>query len=210
MDEIILIGAGGHARACVDVIELSGQYKIAGFIEKDETSSQKNLGYSIIGTDDDLDSFRKNYTNVLITIGQIKFPSKRIRLYQLLQEMGFTLPVIISPRAYVSKHARIGAGTIVMHDAIINANAKIGGNCIINNKALIEHDTAIGDHCHISTGAIVNGEVIVGNESFIGSGAVIKQCISIGINCVVGAGAVVTKNLEEKGVYVGAPAKNIK
>ena len=158
MDKIILIGSGGHARACIDVIELSGQFKIAGFIEKDEASIQNNLGYSIIGTDGDLNALRKIYTNVMVTVGQIKSPLTRIKLYQLLQEMEFTLPVIISPRAYVSKHAQIGDGTIVMHDAIINANARIGENCIINNKALIEHDAVIGDHCHISTGAILNGE----------------------------------------------------
>ena len=51
MDDIILIGAGGHSRSCIDVIELSLQFKVAGLVEKDETSSQENLKYPIIGTD---------------------------------------------------------------------------------------------------------------------------------------------------------------
>ena len=200
MDKILLIGAGGHARSCIDIIETVGQFKIAGVVEKDENMTNANLGYPIIGTDNDLDNLRKKYDYALITVGQIKSPAIRIKLFQLLKELDFTLPAIISPHAYVSKHAQIGEGSIIMHGAIVNANAKIGINCIINNKSLIEHDAVIGDHCHIATGAIINGEVSVGNETFIGSGAVTKQCISIGNNCIVGAGVTLKSNVNSKQV----------
>jgi len=196
MDEIILVGAGGHARSCIDVIELSGQYKIAGLIEKDKKNRQENLGYPIFGTDDDLENLRQKYSHALVTVGQIKSPATRIKLFQQLQKMNYTLPVVISPKAYVSKHAQIGDGTIVMHDAMVNAKVKVGKNCIINNKALIEHDVIIGNHCHIATGAIVNGEVKVGSESFIGSGAVTKQSVVIGSRCVIGAGAIIKTDIE--------------
>ena len=200
MKEILLIGSGGHARSCIDVIEISNQYEIAGMIEKDESMTNANLGYPIIGTDDDLMVLRQQYKNALITVGQIKLPKIRIKLYQLLKELDFTLPVIVSPHAYVSKHAQIGEGSIIMHGVIINANAIIGNNCIINNKSLIEHDAVIGDHCHIATGAIINGEVSVENETFIGSSAVTKQAISIGKNCVIGAGVVLKNDIESKKV----------
>jgi len=196
MDKILLIGAGGHARSCIDVIESVGQFEIAGVVEKDESMTNANLGYPIIGTDNDLDNLRKEYEFSLITVGQIKSPAIRVKLFQLLKELGFTLPAIISPHAYVSKHAQIGEGSIIMHGAIVNTNAKIGINCIINNKSLIEHDAVIGDHCHIATGGIINGEVFVGNETFIGSGAVTKQCISIGNNCIVSAGIVLKSDVE--------------
>ena len=196
MDKILLIGAGGHARSCIDVIETVGQFEIAGVVEKDESMTNANIRYPIIGTDNDLDKLRKKYDYALITVGQIKSPAIRIKLFQLLKELDFTLPTIISPHAYVSKHAQIGEGSIIMHGAIVNANAKIGINCIINNKSLIEHDAVIGDHCHIATGGIINGEVFVGNETFIGSGAVTKQCISIGNNCIVSAGIVLKRDVE--------------
>jgi len=196
MDEIILIGTGGHSRACIDVIELSGQFKIAGLVGDGVSKGKENLGYSVIGKDDDLKRLRQSYSNVLIAVGQIKSPATRMKIYVLLQESNYNLPVIISPRAYVSKHAYIGKGTIVMHDAIVNANAKVGKNCIINNKVLIEHDAIVGDHCHISTGAIVNGEVEIGNESFLGSGVVTRHSLSVGNNCVIGAGIVVKNDIE--------------
>ena len=200
MDEIILVGAGGHARSCIDVIELSGQFKVGGLVEKDEKNGPGNLGYPILGTDDDLQDLRQKYSHALVTVGQIKSPATRIRLFRRLQELDYQLPFIVSPSAYLSKHAQISDGTIVMHDAIVNAKAKVGNNCIINNKALIEHDAVIGDHCHIATGAIVNGEVTVGNESFIGSGAVTKQCISIGNNCIIGAGVTLKSDIESNQV----------
>ena len=200
MDKILLVGAGGHARSCIDVLEEENQFEIAGLIEKGESISNESLGYPVIGTDDDLKVLRQQYKNALITVGQIKLPKIRIKLYQLLKELDFTLPVIVSSQAYVSKHSQIGEGSIIMHGVIINSNAKIGNNCIINNKSLIEHDAAIGDHCHIATGAIINGEVSVGDETFIGSGALTRQAISIGENCVIGAGVVLKNDIKSNKV----------
>ena len=200
MNEILLIGAGGHTCACIDVIEISGEYQIVGLIEKDKKDIHRNLGYPIIGIDDDLKALKHKFNNALITVGQIKSPKTRVRLFDLLNQLDYTLPVIVSPKTYVSKHAQIGQGTIIMHGAIVNANATIGKNCIINNRALIEHGAVIGDHCHIATGSIINGEVSVGNKTFIGSGVITKQSISIGSNCIIGAGAVVKIDVASKQV----------
>ncbi len=195
MNEIILIGTGGHARSCIDVIEHGGLYNISGLISENAKCEDDIFGYPILGTDDNLSEFRKKYKFAFIGIGQIKTAKIRVRLFELLNKLGYILPTIVSPRAHVSKHAKIGDGTIVMHDAVVNANARIGKNCIINNKALVEHDVIIGDHCHIATGAIVNGEVKAGNEIFFGSGVVIKQSVSIGDRCVIGLGIVIKKDL---------------
>jgi len=196
VNEIILLGAGGHAHSCIDVIELSNQYQIAGLVAELDSNKERNLRYPILGNDDDLLNLRKIFNYALVAVGQIKSPSVRIRLFQRLQELDYKLPVIISPRSYVSKNAQIEEGTIILHDVMVNTNVKVGKNCIINNKALIEHDAVIGNHCHISTGAIINGEVTVGNGSFIGSGTVTKQSVSVGKDCVVGAGVVIKKDIE--------------
>lgn len=205
--ELLLIGAGGHCRSCIDVIEQEGRFHIAGIVDKAEAEVKTEveaevLGYPVIGTDDDLPELRKKYQYALVTVGQIKSPDVRIRLYQRLVELDFELPAIISPLAYVSKHASIGQGTIIMHHALVNAGAKVGDNCIINTKALIEHDTIIEDHCHIATGAVVNGGVVVGRGSFVGSNSVSLESVTIGKNCVIGGGARVLKNLEQKTRHV--------
>jgi sugar O-acyltransferase (sialic acid O-acetyltransferase NeuD family) len=194
-EKIILIGGGGHCKSCIDVIEQSGMYRIAGIVDVSEKLHQKLLGYKIIATDDDLPRLVNEYENFLITLGQIKSPDKRIKLFKILKDLRVKLPVIISPLAYVSKHAEIGDGTIIIHQALINAGAKIGSNCIINTKALIEHDAVIGDHCHIATGAIINGGVRVGSGTFFGSNTVCKEYIEIRENSVIGCGAKITKDI---------------
>jgi sugar O-acyltransferase (sialic acid O-acetyltransferase NeuD family) len=184
--KLILIGAGGHAHACIDVIEQQGGYQIAGLIGMHEELHTQHFGYAVMATDGDLPQVAKSYQYALITVGQIQTPDHRIRLYQQACALEFQLPTIIAPSAYVSPHATIGAGTIVMHGAIVNAGARVGNNCIINSRALLEHDSAVEDHCHISTGTILNGGVHIGAGSFVGSGSIIKEGIALGTRCVVG------------------------
>jgi sugar O-acyltransferase (sialic acid O-acetyltransferase NeuD family) len=178
-EPILLVGGGGHCKACIDVIEQGGFFKIEGIVDLPGKLHQAVLGCPVIGCDKDLADILKSCPNVLITLGQIKSPGRRIELFNELQQIGAQFPVIISPLAYVSPHAQVAAGTIVMHHALINAGAKVGKNCIINSKALVEHDAIIEDHCHISTRAVINGEVELGSGSFFGSGAIAAENASI-------------------------------
>lgn len=188
---ILLIGGGGHCRSIIDVIEAEGTFTIAGIIDQKERIGEKVLGYAIIGCDEDLEKIFHDIKYAMVAVGQIKSPDIRIKLWERLKTVGFKTPTIISPRAYVSKHAKIGIATVIMHDALVNANAIIGDNCIINSKALIEHDSQIADHCHISTGAIVNGGTIVSEGTFFGSNAVSKESITIAPRSFIKAGSLV-------------------
>jgi len=179
MKDILLVGGGGHCKSVIDVIELEGKYNIAGIIDKKELIGQEVLGYKVIGCDDDLEELFEAYKNAVVTVGQIKSNNLKVKLFNTLKNIGYNLPTIISPLAYVSKHATVEEGTVVMHQSLINANAKIGKNCIINTKALVEHDAKVEDNCHISTGAIVNGGAVVRANSFVGSNATTKEYIKV-------------------------------
>lgn len=197
MRDIVLIGAGGHAASCIDVIESEGRFRIAGLVGMESELHQRLCGYEVIATDDTLSELAKEYRCALITVGQIKSCESRLRLYRQACAAGFEMPVIVSPFAHVSRHASVGPGSIIMYGAMVNANAKVGSNCIINSRALVEHDAEVGDHCHISTGAILNGNVYVGEASFIGSGAVTKHGISIGKACLVGMASAIRHDLPD-------------
>lgn len=177
--EIILVGGGGHCRSVIDVLELEDTYKIAGIIVNDMPKGSTVLGYEVIGNDDDLETLFKSYKNAIVTVGQIRTNTIRVKLFKRLKQIGFTLPVIVSPLAYVSKHAQIDEGTIIMHQALLNANVKVGKNCIINTKALLEHDVIVEDYCHISTAAVINGSAIVKKNTFFGSNAVSKEMTEV-------------------------------
>jgi sugar O-acyltransferase (sialic acid O-acetyltransferase NeuD family) len=189
--KIILIGGGGHCRSVIDVIEQEAKFEIIGIIDKSEFLGSKILGYRVIGNDLNLKSLAEKYKYALITVGQIRSPILRIKLFDLAIKAGFILPVIISPNAYVSKYSKIGNGSIIMHHAIVNPNTFIGDNCIINSKALIEHDCIISNHCHISTNAIINGEVKIGSKCFIGSNVTTKNRVIIKKNSFIKAGTLV-------------------
>lgn len=178
-EKIILIGGGGHCKSVIDVVEQEGRFEIAGIIEKYVGESKVVLGYPLIGTDDALEKLRQEYSYACVSIGHLTSNKVRVKLFEKLKVLEFKMPVIISPFAYVSQHATIGNGTIVMHHAMLNATVEVGENCIINSKALLEHDVFVGDNCHISTGAILNGGVSVASNSFVGSGSIVKQGIEI-------------------------------
>jgi sugar O-acyltransferase (sialic acid O-acetyltransferase NeuD family) len=191
MKDIVLIGGGGHCKSIIDVIEQEGRFKIIGIVDKLELLGSNVLGYSVIGGDDDLPRLAKKHKHALITVGQIKSPLLRIKLFDLAVKAGFTLPYIVSPNAYVSKHSSLGNGVVVMHNAIINVNTTIKDNCIINSKALIEHDCLISAHCHISTNATINGGVKIGSGCFVGSNVTTKELVTISKNSFIKAGSLV-------------------
>ena len=51
---LILIGGGGHCKSCIDVIEMEGKYHIAGIVDVSKKLQKRILGYTIMGTDQDL------------------------------------------------------------------------------------------------------------------------------------------------------------
>lgn len=201
MKTLLLIGGGGHCRSCIDVIEVSQHYAIAGIVDRGAKAGATVLSYPILGDDHDLPQLLKKYPAALITVGQIKSAESRIGLFERLKSLGAELPNVVSTHAYVSRHALLAEGTVVMHGAILNASACVGENCIINSQVLIEHDSIVEAHCHISTGVKLNGNVHVETGCFIGSGSVVREGVRIGANSLIPAGSVVLSDVEADTIY---------
>jgi sugar O-acyltransferase (sialic acid O-acetyltransferase NeuD family) len=207
-EDIILVGGGGHCKSVIDVAESAG-YSILGILERPEEVGKEIFGYPILGTDDDMAQYADK-AFFLVTVGQIKSPSLRIKLHQMIESANGQLATVVSPTAHVSKHAIIDAGTVVMHHAVVNAGAQIGKSCIINTFANVEHDVVVGNYCHLSTGSIVNGNAHLGEGIFIGSQSVVNQGVCIGNHIVVASSSLVNENLTEEGVYAGVPVRKVK
>ena len=151
---LILVGGGGHCKSVIEAAESAG-YNILGVLDTPENVGKQVLAYSVIGTDDDIPQY-VDKAEFVITVGFIKNPAIRIKLYNKVKEAGGKLATVIASTAHVSKYSTIGEGTVVMHQAFVNAGAHIGANCIINTFCNIEHDAEVGNQCHISTGTMVN------------------------------------------------------
>ena len=204
MKPLVLIGGGGHCKSVIEAAESAG-YQILGVLDMPEEVGKADLSTQVIGTDDDIPAY-VDKAEFVITVGFIKNPAIRIKLYNKVKEAGGKLATIVASTAHVSKYATIGEGTVVMHQAFVNAGANVGNNVILNTFTNIEHDSVIGNQCHISTGTMVNGDCKVGDNCFIGSQSVLANGITVGDDIVVGAGSLVRKSIKEKGIYSGNPA----
>ena len=208
MNNLILIGGGGHCKSVIDVAESAG-YTILGILDRSIPVGATVLGYKVLGNDDLIEPYLDK-AEFIVTVGQIKSPAIRIRLNKMVIDAGGKLATVIAPTAHVSKYATIGEGTVVMHQAVVNAGVQIGMGCIVNTFANIEHDVKLGNFCHVSTGAMVNGEAEIGEGTFIGSQSVVNQCVKVCNMTVVASGSVVHKDITEAGVYAGNPIKRVK
>lgn len=205
-EKIVLIGAGGHCKSVIETIEDGGFYSIAGIVGEPGQLNETVLGYRVIALDENLPQLIKEYRNFFVTIGQIRHSTPRVKIFNKLVELGCHLPVVTSPKAHVSKHAKIGQGTLIMPFAFINAGVTIGDNCIINTAAIIEHETSIGAHNHVSTGCVVNGNCTVGNNNFLGTNSTLLNNITVGSYNLIGASSVVVKNVGDHLKLFGNPA----
>ena len=199
MEDILMLGIGGHAHSVVDSIEQNGIYNIIGFLDKEERQGEHFRDYQVIDTDAALGKYYDNgIRNAFITIGYMGKHTIREKLYCQLKEIGYTLPNVIDNSAIIASDVSLEDGVFVGKRAIINANTYIGKMCIINTGAIIEHDCKVEAFSHISVGSILCGGVHVGREAFVGANAVVIQGKSVDDQCIVGAGEIVVKSINDK------------
>ncbi len=189
MKDIVLIGFGGHAKSVADTIERMGQFNIVGYTDVKEDIECSRYKYR--GTDDVLkDIYDSGVKCAAVGVGYMGKGDTRDKLYKMLKDIGFELPVIIDPSAIVSETAVVEEGTFIGKGAIVNAEAKVGKMCIVNSKALVEHETVVGDYSHVAVGAYLCGQVSLGDHVFVGAGAVVVQCVNVSAGSFIKAGEV--------------------
>jgi len=208
--DIVLVGGGGHCKVLISILKKLDTFNITGISDLKENLGKEVLGIETRYTDDQLEELHdKGIKYAFVTLGSVSNPDNRIRLFEMLKQIGFEIPVIISKDAIVDESVETEEGTVIMPGAIINPGTKIGKNCIINTGAIIDHDCMIGDHVHIAPGGTLSGSVKIGTGSHIGTGASVIQGIEIGSRVIVGAGSVVVNTIQDNKKVMGVPARNI-
>lgn len=190
MEDIILVGYGGHAGSVADCIERQHKYKITGYTDVEQRSTR----YRYLGTDAVLkECFQKGIQNAAVGIGYLGKGTTRMQLYEELKQIGYTLPMIADPTAIISETVQIGEGVFIGKGAVVNTGTQIGKMAIINTKALVEHDCIVGEFAHVAVAAVLCGQVKVGEAAFIGANATILQCLDISANVIVPAGETIRR-----------------
>ncbi|MDP5149803.1 acetyltransferase [Rheinheimera baltica] len=201
MNILAILGASGHGRVVADAARLSEQWAEIIFYDDAFPHLQVSGGIPVVGNSSAL--LQRHDCDVVVAIG-----NNTIRLNRLmeLRDAGLSLAVVKHPASVVAGDVVLGAGTVVLANAVINTLAKIGMGCIINTSSVVEHDCELGDGVHIAPAASLAGEVIIEQRCWIGIGAVVKQAIRLEHDIIVGAGAVVIKSAAANQTLVGVPA----
>lgn len=201
MADVIILGAGGHARVVADIVLRQG-HRVLGFLD-DAPTAEGAYGIALLGPIDDY----KKWPDARFAMG---IGSAAVRRKLASRMVGVQWHTAIHPSAVISPLGTvIGEGSVVMAGAVVNPGAKIGCHCIINTGAVVEHDNDIRDYVHISVGAKLAGAVTIEENTWVGIGAVVSNCLTVCGDCMLGAGTVVVKDIDTPGTYVGVPARRL-
>ena len=204
MSGLLIVGAGGHGRVVADAAEESGKWSRVAFVDDRYPAIQESGEWPVLGPIANCRCWIGEYPDAVVAIGD-----NRLRLSQLrrLSQVGYRLPSVVHPTAYAGRRVELGAGSVLMAQAVVNAGARVGDACIVNTAAVIEHDCELADGVHVSPGAALAGGVRVGECSWIGIGASVIQEVRIGADAIVAAGAAVVRDVADGRTAVGIPAR---
>lgn len=203
---IVIFGAGGHAKVVADIILSAKKYNISSFID----DSKKNQSIWNIPIISESDFLKKKIINKgIIAIGD---NSVREKVAQKIKNImpDFIFITAIHPTSYIATDTQIKEGTVVMANSTINPSSIVGAHCIINTNSSVDHDCIIHDYASLAPNSCIGGNCEIGKSTAISIGATLFHRIKIGENVIVGGGSVVTRDIRSKTVVYGVPAKVIR
>ena len=176
---LLILGAGGHGKVVLDVVESMKCYETIHLLDDGKEVGAEVLGHEVVGKVSECHLYSKDYTDAIVALGNNEV---RLELTRKLKELGYHIPILVHPTSVVSQYANIKEGTVIMPQAVVNADSRIGVACIINTGAIVEHDCVVGDGAHIAYrtvlgggGAKVRSEVLVDIGEVVGRNE--ERCI---------------------------------
>ena len=198
---LVVIGAGGHGKVVADNALRNGYVNIY-FLDDNAVGSC--MGFSIVGKCSEIEKMNDGNTDFVIGIG-----NNAIRKV-IAERYDVKWATLIHPSAQIAANTSIGEGSVIMAGAVVNACATVGKHCIVNTGAIVEHDNVLENYVHISPSATLGGAVHIGEQTHVGIGSTVINNINVCDSCIIGAGATVIRDINDKGTYVGVPARKIK
>jgi sugar O-acyltransferase (sialic acid O-acetyltransferase NeuD family) len=196
---LLIFGGGGHAKTIIDMIRQMKEWEIAGIVDDDPGLASPMLDVPVLGTRELLPGLlEQGVLSAVNAVGAIMDIDIRVRIFELLESTGFSLPVMIHPRATVEPSAQIEEGVQVLANAYIGSQTHLHAKCMVNTSAVVSHDCEIGSYTHIAPGALLAGEVLVGEKTLVGMGATTTIGVQIGSAVRIGNGAIVLADVPDQ------------
>lgn len=211
---VIILGGIGNgtviAQAIVDANNRGFKdLKMSGYLN-DRTPVGENIqGFPVLGTvtKENVERFTSDGYKFIYVIYRIDGQEERIQLFNDLGLDESNLVTFVHPLAYVAPDVRKEAGVVILPYAMISAAAHLCMGTIIMTGATIGHDTVIGSNGHIASQAVVGSYLRIGKGVHIGLNSCIREELTIGNYSTIGMGSVLTKDVGDKEIWVGNPAK---
>lgn len=208
--KLVIWGATGPALIVADIIRLCGEFEVVGYLDNllPQRKNEAFGGAKVLGGEEELDPLLGAGVRHMVFAFQNN--QARLRLGETAKARGFELVRAIHPTASVASDVIIGAGTVVRAQSAIGPETRIGENCIIGYGVMVSHTCWVGDGAHLSSGVNLAGGVKIGRGTWIGIGATVTDPCQVGEHSIVGAGAVVTRDIPDRVVAYGVPAKVVR
>lgn len=189
-NELLIIGAGGHAKTIIDLVRQASHYHLAGLVAQPPPAVSEVLGVPVLGGEEVLQSlYDKGICLMVNGVGAINHNRIRHEVFVRMAERGFAFPRIVHPKAIVEPSAEIEGGVQVFGMAFVGSASRVGFGAIINTGAIVSHDCKIGDLAHLTPGVVLAGSVEVGSGALIGMGVTTAVGVKIGEWARIGNGA---------------------
>ena len=184
-EKLLLVGAGGFGRVVLE--HASSEYDCA-FLDDGREPGTLVDGVPVIGKTSEMGRFYPEYRSLIVTIGNNRL---REKLYAEAEKAGFVFPTLVDPSAYISPHAKVGKGCVILNNAVVQNNARIGDGSILNPGVEAHHDSIVGKNCLIYTNTVVRSMANVGDRTRIGSTVTVSTGASVPEDADIPDGTVV-------------------
>ncbi len=207
--DCVIIGAGGHGRVVLDIMQHEGRHEVVGFLDSNPDLHGRLMdGVEVLGPIQRLAGLKEQgVRGAIVAVGH---NGTRRSFGEQVQRLGHELVSAVHPSANIANNVSIGRGVVVAAGALVCAHCQIGDGVILNPGCLVDHETMIGTACHLCPGVKIAGRVTIESGAFVGNGATVIQHVRVGHDSVIGAGAVVLKDVPPMSTVVGLPAREIK
>lgn len=204
---LVIVGAGGFGRECLDIVEAlnecGAEIGFVGFLDDSGGDPEllRRRGVGCLGSVADASAHSSRY---VIAIGH---GAARRRIDAELTTAGLTAPVLVHPQATLGSDCRVGEGTILNAGARATTNITLGRHVQLHANCTVGHDAALDDYVSVYPAATISGSVVLEAGVTVGTGANVLPGVRVGAGSLVGAGAVVIGDVPAGTTVSGVPAR---
>jgi len=203
---LLILGTRLLAEEVADLVSDIDGVRLSGFVEnRNRLRCQEQLGGLPIHWVDELEHLSRSHQAVVALTTTL-----RAGYVEQAAAHGISFYSVVHPTARISRTSSLGEGSIVSARVVVAAHTKIGNHVLLNRGVLIGHHTQLGDCVTLNPGANIAGACHIGNQAFVGMGALILDRVRVGHGAVIGAGAVVTRDVPDRALVLGMPARVVK